>query len=421
MKVEELLKSISSLIKKNERFLIGSPEIFKAIETRLHKAINYEDYQGEKDQDDSDYYGEEKDESGINEMFDQHPDDKEEADQNENGEVDGDEAEKWLKENTPQEDEEELPQERPQPKRSSSVHREWSPQDNYEDDHQEAINQHLEDGYSHREAERFAGATPFLSSDQAFNSKVKMSSGPSDKFWEEHGEGIREQAKEWLYNAEIHNNNNAEAHKNPINHATGRTHAINEAIHGDFDEAYSNFFNSDELSELRGRARNKAIQEFKQKYHEDNPEYKEQSIQSADAGKIFGEAMDTRAKHIESEKDALINAHKSDGGTLTGDFSHGASQAGDLTGSGKAQMAGASQEESGYSVGVEFDPYAHFAQNNPEYIKHLKEQKGIKEKKIEAAKVETQNRQKLETDLSHPDHVKVNDRHTALKAFKGEE
>ena len=143
MKVEELLKSISSLIKKNERFLISSPEIFKVIETRLHKAIDDDnDYYGDGEGDD---YNEDTDFS-MSEMFDQQPDDKEierdkkrrEITGNETENIEEDAAAKFLRENAPQEgqeeqpqeDEEEPPQSQPQPKRSSSVHREWSPQDN---------------------------------------------------------------------------------------------------------------------------------------------------------------------------------------------------------------------------------------------------------------------------------------------------
>ena len=71
-----------------------------------------------------------------------------------------------------------------------------APKDKYEEHHQTAIDKHMADGYSHREAERLAGAHDIISGDP-YKSKIKPTQ-PSDKMLS-HMKGL---SGDWLRDAE---------------------------------------------------------------------------------------------------------------------------------------------------------------------------------------------------------------------------
>lgn len=402
MNKEELLKNISGLLKKNETFFNSNPEFFYAVQDRLLKAIDYEDYQAEPqdEEDESSNYGED--------MFDkpQSDEDSEDedyqyvnpADEDGDGEVEDDEAAKWLAEHgeeAPENDEEnyikddeqqthadeDIPvQKKPEEKKTSnSGYGSWKPKDEYKPEHDAKIKEHLKNGYSHREAERLAGAhdapPDFYS---ALKSKVKPSQ-PSPKMLE-HLKGL---VAPWLQNYEKVIGENAEATKNPQKHAAAKVLAAHEATHGDFTKEYDKFLGSDEIKGLKGRERMQAINSWKQKFHEANPDYKEKSIAAADTGKVYNEANQARKQHLEESKQAILGAGKSSGDDegMSGEYSQAAS--GDISGmrgQAAAQLVGGEQGESGYSSNVVKDPAMAFAEKHPEYVKSLqtKLQSGLK-------------------------------------------
>ncbi len=394
MNAEQLLKSISELIKKNSRFLTDNPDFFYAIENRLFKAIDYADYNPEDETDDEDFYNDPYDESGISDLFDDLPED--DVDEDMDGKLSEDEADKWLKENektisqasdidgdgdldlTEKQKEEVANTDAKTDKNkvSSSGYREWQPKDKYEDSHQASIDKYMNEGWSHREAERLAGAHDAPSNFyDALKSRIKPSQ-PSNKMLE-HMKGL---AGDWLKNAERKIGESADAKKNPIKYASAKALTAHENANGDFKAAYNAFLESDDVKGLKGRERHKAIKAFKDKYRADNPSYRESITTAADSGKAFKEAEQARAAHLLEGHRAVQDAGKI-GGDLTtaSEFSSAAAGGTEgLTAQGAAQMAGGAQEEGGYTTGTVKDPNAHFAENNQDYINSKTRQDSIK-------------------------------------------
>lgn len=402
MKVEKLLKDINGLLKKHETFLNNNPELFFAIEERLLKAIDDEDEQegDENYKDPDDYYNDEDDfQSDLLDRPDEDevPEDDEDAEYATSGadEDEESEADKWLRENDPAraeketaaapeasyEDEEpemDLPPQaaKPAPKqeqeKKSGRMQEWKPRDRYEPQHEAAIKQHMADGYSHREAERMAGAhqapTNFY---DALRGSTKPSE-PSPKMLEQ----MKSHAHEWLRNAERKAGDSADAEINPQKYASGKTLAAHDAAHKDFASDYEKFLGSDDVKGLTGRARHQAVNDWKAKWHEANPQHKEQAAQAAGSGKALSEAYDARNKRLKEGQASLLTAGFDSGeeNPMAGEFSSGS--AGEAQGrQAAAQNVGAAQndgEDGGFQTNIKKDPHAVFAEKNPEYIKHLK-------------------------------------------------
>ena len=412
MKAEELLKNISSLLKKHEYFLNNNPEMFYAIQDRLVKA-------SDDDEEDSDYdwanigkdenQDEGDDESGYgDELFDKIPSDEgEDEDQQyireSNGEDDGedDDASRWLREHggdtgdedqsgfdydpeaaresdeegyTPNTDEngnvqQEIPKTE-EPKRSSGRMVDWKPQDKYAPEHQKAIEAAMKEGYTHREAERMAGAHKAPSDFYGALRGSTRPSEPSAKMLEQ----LKGHAHGWLKNAEAKAAENAEAEVNPVKYASGKAIASHDAAHKDFDAAHNEFLQSDNLKGLTGRARHQAIQSWKKDWEEKNPQHREKAIAAADTGKVFSEATKARDERRKEGEQAILGAGKSFGTGTTGEYSQAAAGGDDEPVSGQAagQMVGGEKsDEGGYTTNIKTDPAAVFAERNPEYVKHL--------------------------------------------------
>ena len=411
MKAEELLKNISGLLKKHEDFFNNNPELFYAVEGRLLKALD------DEDEEDSDYdwanigkdeqQDEDEDGSGYgDDLFDRVPseyDDEEERDTD--GEDDGeygyddedgdDEASKWLREHGgeseddtepkqfsdfeeesgPHADEDEAvkPAKQPEEKQKrSSRYVDWKPRDNYEPKHADAIKKYMDQGYSHREAERFANAhkapTDFYS---ALRHSVNPSE-PSPKMLEL----MRGKAGEWLKNAERKHMETADASLNPIKHASGKAIAAHDAAHKDFNAAYNSFLGSDEVKNLKGRDRHQAIQNWKKKWNEENPEYTQAAVSAAGSGKALSEALEARKERREEGMKNILDAGKTFGAASTApdsdehesDFGHPAHMDDQVA---AQSIGGEKNEGGGYSTNIKKDPSAIFAEKNPEYVKHL--------------------------------------------------
>lgn len=386
MKKEELLKGISDLLKKHENYLNSNPEVFHAIENRLFKAIDYGNWEGEDNQD---KYDDEEDYSGQgygDDLFDRIPDeDNEEGFQDSQDSEELDDADKWLAENesstssetgdnldadevgSVQQEVQEEP--KPEPQKRSSRYLDWKPQDKYEDKHQAVMDKHMTDGYSHREAERMAGAHK---APNDFYSALKHTTNPSEpspKMLEQ----MKSLSHEWLRNANRKGDEAAEAEVNPIKHASGKTIAAHEAAHGEFADAHNAFINSDEVKALKGRDRHNAVKAFKADWHEKNPEHRDKAIAAADSGKVLQDATEARNKARTEGSQALLEAGMSSGKSGNGGYSDTAAGfSGEMSDQQAAQMIGGEQTEGGYNANIKKDPSAVFAERNPEYIKHLK-------------------------------------------------
>lgn len=404
MKAEKLLKDIKGLLNKHADFLNSNPEIFFAIEDRLFKAIDPDEDEQEGDEnwkDPEDPYA--QDDDFESDLLDKPEDDDYSNDEDaeyvqaDAGDDEESEADKWLRENDParaaakeapeKEDdgtkaivgEDELPPEdlddaayaaKPTQEKKSGRMVDWKPSDKYEAQHQAKIDQHMKDGYSHREAERLAGAHKAPTN---FYDALRGSTRPSEPSPKMLAQ-MKELAHGWLRNADRKTAESAEADINPQKYASGKTLAAHDAAHKDFGAAYQGFLDSDEVKGLTGRARHQAVQNWKTKWAQENPDHKEAAINAASSGKALSEANDARKKRLQEGQASLLTAGFSSGedNPMAGEFSSGA--AGEQKGNAAAQSVGAEKEDGdgGFQTNIKKDPNLVFAEQNPEYIKHLK-------------------------------------------------
>lgn len=217
---------------------------------------------------------------------------------------DEDEAARWLREQEdggaeaqegdPQEEsgaqdisqesqEEEQPQEKKVTRRGSF--RDWEPHGEYTDEHNAKMQELMDQGYSHREAERFVGAHKGPTD---FQSALKHNIWPSQMSDKHLGE-LKDIAKHWLDNKDRMDKLDADPEKSPIKHASGQAMKRHEELTQDYNKAYNDFINSDEVKGLKGRERFKAVKDWKSKWHEENPDYHEK-LAGGDVHQHFREA-----------------------------------------------------------------------------------------------------------------------------------
>lgn len=427
MKKEELLKSISDMLKKHEDFLNENPEIFHAIEDRFFKAID-DDYSDEdpefvswEDPEASALYDDEQDytggDYGYDEMFD-NPEDEDYVTQDE--EQEQDEADRWLaaeeerrareaqgqsesdtdtsevrdiqEEAKPSKVESPAAVSQAQPQKRSSAN-EWKAKDQYSPEHAKAIQEFKSQGYSDREAERLAGAHD---SPVSFFEALKRRTSPSEPSAKMLSE-MKDVAKKWLSDAR--KNTEYDPKKNPILSASGKTHRAHEEAYGGFVQAYNDFLNSDELKGLGRKERRQAIKDFTQKWNEENPDFRERGIAAADAGSAFSEAAEARKQELMNGLASILGA----GQMHVDDSDQGYSAevanmgGGAVSDQAAAQMVGAgSDEDKGFQANIKKDPAMMFAEKNPDVVKQLRE--------------------KLKTKLS----PEQSDRMSALGSFRSE-
>lgn len=392
MNKEELLKNISSLLKKHELFLNNNPEIFYAIEDRLIKAVDTEE-----DYDITDYPMEEQDQDGEDELsgygedlFDKpsYDEDSEDEDQQyvSGDEDENDAAAQYLAEYGADDQEEPTDSEEEQtieePKKASG--RTWKPRSAYSAEHQKVIKEAMDQGHTHREAERIAGAH---SAPTDFLTALKSHTDPSEPS-ARMLELLKPHAKKHVEDYSRAQMKNAEMEVNPVKHAAGKKVEAFENAHKDYEKDYNDFLQSDAVKDLTGRARHSVVQGWKKDWHEKNPEHREKAAEAANVGKIHNEAMNAAKGRREEEIKAVLGAGQSGGGT-TGEYSQTAAggDEGPVSSQVAGQTVGSEQgDEGSYSTNIKTDPYAHFAQQNPEYVKHLQE-KQAKTAAAEQAKI----------------------------------
>ncbi len=354
MNSEELLKSISVMLLEHKDFLNSNPDIIDAIEDRLLKAID------DEDDEDGETFGEEQ----FSSMFDEAPQEEGLPEDVEFEDIDSDdEAAKWLATQ-----EGKAAEAKPEKKVTSSGYREWQPKKEYKPQHQEAIDEFMKEGWSHREAERLVGAHDFHPDPK--QSRIKPSE-PSAKMFE----SVKGSAGDYLRNYERHISETADARKNPVKFANAQTRKAHEEVHGDYDKSYNEFISSDKIKDLRGRDRHGAIKDFKSKWHDDNPSHREKAINVAGSTSgAFEEAGEQRKEHLEEGERAIAEAGRAGTPVTTASEFSTAAAGGieSITGQGAAQMAGGTQEEGGFSVGTVKDPSLHIAEQYPEYADHLR-------------------------------------------------
>ena len=246
--------------------------------------------------------------------------------------------------------------------------KDWEARSDYSPKEAEAIKKHMADGYSHREAERLAGAHK---GPRDYRSALKSGvnpSMPSDKMMG-HLKGM---AKEWLENARAHDLANADEMKNPMKHASGKMQQAHKEGTADYHKAHTDFLSSDEIKDLSPRERHKAVQEWKSKWKQENPEYEEGLDNVSRTQAKFADA----AKNIE-DKNKETTEHIARGGV---------GSVPEMSDQEAMQHLGGGKSEEGYTGGsIVKDPVAAFAAKNPKYAQMLQPEQMDRLKRADSA------------------------------------
>ena len=168
-----------------------------------------------------------------------------------------------------------------------------------------------------------------------------------------------------------------ETEKNPNKFAAGKMLQAHEDYTKDYTKDYNDFLSSDDAKSMKGRERHKAIREWKSKWHSDNPEYKENIEEASGAQRHYKEASQARQRSLQERID-----HISTGGV-------GAPT--NMSMAEAAQHVGGAKTDEGYSATTIKDPSVSFAQQNPELLRILRENKASPEQmdrlnRVKAAK-----------------------------------
>jgi len=180
--------------------------------------------------------------------------------------------------------------------------REWSARGNYTDDQSKAMREFIEQGYSPREAERFADAH----SDKTMNydKALKGSTDPSVPS-EKHRAELQELAKHWLSHADKYDRAHSDKESNPVKYAAGKMEQAQEAATGGYKSAYNEFLSSDDVKGKSGRERHSAIRNWKKQYREENPDYEEGLDNLAGTQKEYEDAHQASTHNLQEKIDHI--------------------------------------------------------------------------------------------------------------------
>jgi len=291
-------------------------------------------------------------------------DEDEEVDYSDSDESEGesdDAAEAWLKA-------QEGGSKTDKPKQSQARWRQWESSKNLTTKHEQAIKEHMANGYSEREAHRMAGAHKEAADLQSAMRSGLAPSRMSTKMIDE----LKGLASEWIGNARRHDKLNADIDKNPLKHASGKMMAAHEQATGDYTKAYNDFLNSDQVKSLSGRDRHQAVQKWKTDYKTKNPDHESKLANSSASQSIMGVAKDTMKSNL---KDKMFHI-----------MSGGASMPTDMSAQEAAQHVGGTKEEDGgYSANISHDPSASFASKNPHLVHLLSDEMKDRKQRVDSA------------------------------------
>jgi stress-induced morphogen len=215
----------------------------------------------------------------------------------------------------------------------------------------------MDQGYSHREAERLAGAHRGPKDLQSALTHRVRASQPSEKMLSE----LKDLAGHWLGRADRHEKINADPEANPMKHAAGKMLQAHEEHSKGFNDAYNTFLGSDELKNKKGLERHKAIQAWKNDWKTKNPEYHQSAENVSGAQKAYKEAGDARKKSLQEKLDHIYSGGA---GLATGMDMQEAAQ----------HVGGEKNEDGGFQARTIMDPAAVFAGNNKDFIQQKQAQ-----------------------------------------------
>jgi len=250
-------------------------------------------------------------------------------------------------------------------------HTEWKPREDYTPEEQKAIQEHIDAGYSHREAERLAGAHK---GPKDFTSGLKSNiapSMPSDKMLQE----LKDLAGPFLDNAKKMEEQRADINVNPVKYAEGKMRQAHEAHTADYGKDYHSFLSSDELRGLSRKDRHRAIREWKKNWHEQNPNYKEGIADVSRTQQVYGEADKIAKQNLHDKIQHIMQ-----GGQVESESPMSAQEAAQHLGVGTKDEPASQQISAGKTS------TANFAERYPDLMNKLSEEHKGRLKEIDSAK-----------------------------------
>jgi hypothetical protein len=279
-----------------------------------------------------------------------------------------DEASAWLKQQEgdshrapgsedPDVDEEDrTPEEEAVPKRLGSF-KEWEPHGEYTDEHHAKMKEHMDQGYSHREAERLAGAHKGPTD---FQSALRHNIWPSQPSGVHLGE-LQEIARHWNSNKDRLEKLEADPEKSPLKHAAGQALRAHEEASKDYKESYGKFLSSVDEQGLKGRQRFKAIQEWKNNWKQENPDHHEK-LANLDIHQHFREAGAVGGGRLaaDPQREVKTGRHGRMGETIDDRIERiaGVGAVDTVSAEEAAQHVGGTKTEAGTQAGQMRDPLA---------------------------------------------------------------
>lgn len=333
---------------KHKKEMLKFPNAFKELLEDLRKAVT-DDEENDQDSGDDDY--------GDGYSVTDDP----------NSDSVGDEADQWLKENENKkpENKEELPQ--GAEKQKKQYQKEWEPQSEYSPEHKKAIDEHMSNGYTHRESERMAGA---YKGPKDFVSAMRSGISPSMMSDKMHGD-LKPLAKLFLEEADKREKLSANPEINPMKHAAGKMMEAHEKSTSNYSKAHSEFLDSDATKALKGRDRHQAVQAWKAEWKQKNPEHEAGLAEASNAQKTYGESKETAKQSLNERLDHIMSG--------------GQSMPAEMSSAEAMQHLGGGKTEEGYQGSIAQDPSARFAANNPKLIASLKPEQQERLKRIDSA------------------------------------
>jgi len=229
---------------------------------------------------------------------------------------------------------------------------EWKPREDYSDKEKADIEEHMKNGYTHREAERLAGAHKgHMDFRAAMNSGI-LPSMMSDKMMEQ----LKPLAREWLENADRHEKMKADPESNTVKRMTGKMMEAHEQHLGNYNKAYHDFLGSEDLKGKKGRERHQAIQEWKNKWKQDNPDFHEGVKQVSEAQRKFGYNQGTAKTTAQQRWEEIVG---------------GKHMPTDMSESEALQHLGGGKSEEGYQGTILKDPTAAFSERHKHILSRL--------------------------------------------------
>ena len=254
---------------------------------------------------------------------------------------------------------------------SKSGYRDWQSKKDYTPEQQAKIEEHVKDGWSHREAERFANAHD---APKDFTSALEHRVNPSQPSEKMLGV-MKDHALKYKQRAANLEGETADPGINPQKYATHKANKAHEEAYGDYDKEYKDFLGKLDEQDLHPNEYDEAVSKWQDDWHKQNPEAKDKMVAAADAGKVYGEANQARSEKLDEGRMSLIQGGNASGESSTGEFSDSASAGNDADNSMQtaAQMVGGAKGEGGYEAGTVKDPNAIFREQNPEFVAQLKQ------------------------------------------------